>query len=324
MSSATDQDNNTSAGCTSFASLPFTPLVSLSSLPSVLLPVFSLGGFFLLHQSDANSPLALSLYLPEDSTQSFDSPIIISPPPEPALKSPSLDLALSSTDPSSPSPLPSILRKAPRYGGKALSVSWNPEISILVFPVVQSGSSSVPHYGSYSIGLGWTPSKTVQLNLEQWESYGFQTDQQTPRCKKRVPSHRVPEERLMPLDERERKKLLKQCKAKLSKSEAYHLAELRQSRARAFCFCSPPKKPGSKCCTSSKCPCVQLGINCQIESNRCCTCSKATCGNPDGFIYFDVSRMKTNRTETLNALGEGDPDNPPEESQESIMTNEQN
>ena len=187
-------------------------------------------------------------------------------------------------------------------------LKWTDEISILEFPVTQMGSVSVPHTGSYSVGLCWHPRRVMNVKLDAWEKHGVlvllhdDVSGSPARVKKRTPNpKRLPEERLTPMTEKERKRLLKQCKAKLRGSEAYALAEIRQSRGKSFCLCTPPKKSGKKCC-SKRCPCVQSGVNCQIENSRGCTCTAAACANPEGATAWNRDAIQAIRQNTLNAL----------------------
>lgn len=193
---------------------------------------------------------------------------------------------------------PSLLRSA-RQDGEVLPSSpsrlrWANEIDVLIFPLIQGGSTSVPHDGSYSLGLAWVPKDVRRMELDLFDNNGLDS---APRKKKRMPAYRQPEERMAPIPHNDRKKLLKKFGGKLTKKELVELQEIRRTRAQVFCFCSSR----GKSCSSERCPCFSIGIGCQIEAQRCCLCSAEHCANPEGVRVFNVRDVKTSRQETLRS-----------------------
>ncbi|KAM9308825.1 cysteine/serine-rich nuclear protein 1 [Gastrophryne carolinensis] len=90
--------------------------------------------------------------------------------------------------------------------------------------------------------------------------------------------------------------LKKEGVKKIDKSEKYELNEIRKSREQCGCDCQD-------FCDPETCSCTLAGIKCQRDhSTFPCGCSKECCGNPNGRVEFNSSRVQTHFIHTVMKL----------------------
>ncbi|KAG8443537.1 hypothetical protein GDO86_012080 [Hymenochirus boettgeri] len=83
---------------------------------------------------------------------------------------------------------------------------------------------------------------------------------------------------------------------KIDKSEKHELNEIRRSRENCGCSCQD-------FCDPETCSCNLAGIKCQRDhSNFPCGCTKEGCGNQNGRIEFNSSRVQTHFIHTVMRL----------------------
>ncbi|XP_073486117.1 cysteine/serine-rich nuclear protein 1 isoform X2 [Aquarana catesbeiana] len=83
---------------------------------------------------------------------------------------------------------------------------------------------------------------------------------------------------------------------KIDKTEKYELNEIRKSREQCGCDCQD-------FCDPETCSCYLAGIKCQRDhSTFPCGCTKDGCGNPNGRVEFNSSRVQTHFIHTVMKL----------------------
>ncbi|XP_044149781.1 cysteine/serine-rich nuclear protein 1 [Bufo gargarizans] len=83
---------------------------------------------------------------------------------------------------------------------------------------------------------------------------------------------------------------------KIDKSEKHELNEIRKSREQCGCDCQD-------FCEPETCSCNLAGIKCQRDhSTFPCGCTKDGCGNPNGRVEFNSSRVQTHFIHTVMKL----------------------
>ncbi|XP_070582471.1 cysteine/serine-rich nuclear protein 1 [Erythrolamprus reginae] len=102
---------------------------------------------------------------------------------------------------------------------------------------------------------------------------------------------------LMPYSAKKRRVLLKEMGVKtIDREEKYQLQKIRHSRKNCGCQCQ-------EFCDSESCSCSLAGIKCQGNLTAFpCQCTKDCCGNIEGRIEFNPSRVQTHFMHTLMRL----------------------
>ncbi|KAM9417359.1 cysteine/serine-rich nuclear protein 1-like isoform 1-T2 [Salvelinus alpinus] len=101
---------------------------------------------------------------------------------------------------------------------------------------------------------------------------------------------------LHPYPSKRRQALLKAAGVKIDKEEKRKLQQLRVSREDCGCDCQG-------FCEPETCACSLAGIKCQMDhSSFPCGCTKDGCGNLDGRIEFNSSRVQTHYIHTIMKL----------------------
>ncbi|KAM4028454.1 cysteine/serine-rich nuclear protein 1 [Anomaloglossus baeobatrachus] len=96
---------------------------------------------------------------------------------------------------------------------------------------------------------------------------------------------------------KKRRRLLKRKGVKkIDKSEKHELNEIRKSREQCGCDCQDS-------CEPETCGCILAGIKCQRDhSTFPCGCTKDGCGNQNGRVEFNSSRVQTHFYHTVMKL----------------------
>ncbi|KAM8966644.1 cysteine/serine-rich nuclear protein 1 [Pelodytes ibericus] len=95
---------------------------------------------------------------------------------------------------------------------------------------------------------------------------------------------------------KKRRALLKSEGIKIDKSEKYELNDIRRSRENCGCDCQD-------FCDPETCSCNLAGIKCQRDhSTFPCGCTKDGCGNQNGRVEFNSSRVQTHFLHTVMKL----------------------
>lgn len=229
----------------------------------------------------------------------------------------------------------SILKQAKRPRRERGATVTFDQVTVFFFPRCQ-GFTSVPSRGGCSLGMAQTHSTLRTYTLDQFAAEQrllrrqklldrlreeklealklrlTQNGTQASEEAERLTAEDIPEEELdlgaagVALDDgsflhphpsRRRHALLKEAGVKkIDKEEKRQLHELRLSREDCGCDCQG-------FCEPETCGCSLAGIKCQMDhSSFPCGCTKDGCGNMEGRIEFNSSRVQTHYIHTIMKL----------------------
>ncbi|XP_029109186.1 cysteine/serine-rich nuclear protein 1-like [Scleropages formosus] len=234
------------------------------------------------------------------------------------------------SSPASSLPVTSILKKAKR--APRGNVQFD-QVTVFFFPRCQ-GFTSVPSRGGCTLGMGRRHSARRQYTLSEFaaEQRRMRREKLRDRLKEEklqamkmkltnngtreseeadcLTVADIPDEDidlssvdmedgsfLHPYPSRQRRALLKAAGVKkIDREEKRQLQELRRSREDCGCNCQGFCEPES-------CACSLAGIKCQMDhSSFPCGCTRDGCGNTEGRIEFNSSRVQTHYIHTIMKL----------------------
>uniref|UniRef100_A0A4W5L2M6 Cysteine-serine-rich nuclear protein 1b n=1 Tax=Hucho hucho TaxID=62062 RepID=A0A4W5L2M6_9TELE len=217
----------------------------------------------------------------------------------------------------------SILKKAKRERLVRGNVTFD-MVTVFLFPRCQ-GFSSVPSRGGCSLGMVQRHSALRRYTLEEYavEQRVLRREKLINRLREekldalkqkvkeadRLTVDDIPEDEmdvssynlddgsfLHPYPSKRRHALLKAAGVKMVQEEKRQLQQLRVSREDCGCDCQG-------FCEPETCACSLAGIKCQMDhSSFPCGCTKDGCGNQEGRIEFNSSRVQTHYIHTIMKL----------------------
>uniref|UniRef100_A0A4W5MCK3 Cysteine-serine-rich nuclear protein 1b n=1 Tax=Hucho hucho TaxID=62062 RepID=A0A4W5MCK3_9TELE len=223
----------------------------------------------------------------------------------------------------------SILKKAKCEQGGRGNVTFD-MLTVFLFPRCQ-GFSSVPSRGGCSLGMVQRHSALRRYTLEEYavqqrvlrreKLINRLREEKLDALKQKVSPGRcmyeadrltvddIPEDEmdvssynlddgsfLHPYPSKRRHALLKAAGVKMVQEEKRQLQQLRVSREDCGCDCQG-------FCEPETCACSLAGIKCQMDhSSFPCGCTKDGCGNQEGRIEFNSSRVQTHYIHTIMKL----------------------